>query len=133
MKINKTFSMPEALGKAWFAALRSGDYNKGTSTLCDTVENPTRFCCLGVLQMVADGKCESLTVPSYEWLKKNNVNFENNVVDAGMRMPFVYINDELIPITDVNDGILYATDACLEQNYTFSEIADLLEGHCSLI
>ena len=67
-----TIEMPKKLLNKWLKALRSGKYKQGK----DTLENEGKFCCLGVLQKVADGKTElGWALPSIEWLREHDVNF----------------------------------------------------------
>lgn len=54
-----TIRMPRALWEKWDAALRSGEYQQTTGTLKDVHEDGRiGYCCLGVLQMAADGDVE---------------------------------------------------------------------------
>jgi hypothetical protein len=62
--------MPELTKEKWLAALRSGEYDQGIGML----EKNNQYCCLGVLQMVCDGKVErweydgsSRFLPSDAW------------------------------------------------------------------
>jgi hypothetical protein len=79
--------MPAKMKEDWVNALESGEY-KQTS---DTLAACGGYCCLGVLQMVVDGKVEeeeivaydgtvsdmaTLTEPTSEWWKANGVKFE---------------------------------------------------------
>jgi len=51
--------MNKEMKKKWLKALRSGDYDQGTSFLCAVDNRGTRcarYCCLGVLQELVSGE-----------------------------------------------------------------------------
>lgn len=110
-----TIRMPKALLAKWLEALRSGKYEQGKGRLHTGCR---RYCCLGVLQHVKDGKVELIddigiarALPSAEWLEKAEVHF-----GAGReRIPF-------LPRLKMN-----AASANDEGNKTFLEIADAIE------
>ena len=62
-------NMPQELKEKWVEALRSGEYKQGLGVL----QVGGRFCCLGVLEMVADGNVECSAMPSPEWLRNHGV------------------------------------------------------------
>jgi hypothetical protein len=81
--------MPSKLKKDWVAALRSGEYQQAKGRLCKVGEfTGTGYCCLGVLEMVAEGEVEkepiAMFVPSDEFYKRNGIDFGLVGVDAGM-------------------------------------------------
>jgi hypothetical protein len=46
--------MDKKIKAKWIKALRSGDFNRATATLCEVRKNgQTAFCCLGVLAHIA--------------------------------------------------------------------------------
>lgn len=74
----KTIKMPKKIADKWLAALRSGEYKQCTNVLY----NGGGYCCLGVLQMVVDGKVEvdkddgtPEPLPSFGWLAKKGIEF----------------------------------------------------------
>ena len=81
----KTIFMPKRLWKKWDKALRSGEYNQAEGVLYDP--ESCGFCCLGVLQHVADrGKVqvfenqeeeEFMKLPTQDWLKYFGIKFKN--------------------------------------------------------
>lgn len=71
----------------WTAALRSGDYHRGSGTLALVVpEEPVRYCCLGVLCELAalDGVVERYDVPLY--------------ATAEWTSPATYATDDAVPL-----------------------------------
>src|SRR4051812_38509722 len=70
-------TMPAELKVKWLEALRSGKYKQGKLRLC----RDNTFCCLGVLEMVAEGEVEtyendsdhSRATPSHEFLNRNKI------------------------------------------------------------
>lgn len=72
--------MPKELKAKWLAALRSGKYKQATGVLCDKAGG---YCCLGVLEMVADGEVErhessfmmgaALSMPTDNFWERNGV------------------------------------------------------------
>lgn len=113
----KTTSMPKELKEKWTAALRSGEYRQGYKALLST---NGAYCCLGVLQMVVDGKVEGLTgvrgYPSKEWLVANNINCLYNSGEHS------WLNDILLG----ENGATVLND---NHRKTFLEIADLIETY----
>lgn len=100
--------MPQEIKTKWLAALRSGEYNQGTGSLREP--GTQYYCCLGVLQMVCDGKVEDgLPMPSREW-------FESHKIIAPYHDTSVY---ELAEMNDGQEGYCEA--------HTFEEIADVIE------
>lgn len=82
--------MPARLLKKWLKALRSGEYKQTTGTLY----NPKTggFCCLGVLQHVASGKCEVNSDgdfedgPSGSWYIDNGIRMSGEMEQILMQM-----------------------------------------------
>jgi hypothetical protein len=72
--------MPAELKNNWIAALRSGEYKQCTGTMRDTDSSGEHsYCCLGVLQMVADGKIDDSegnprpALPIIRWYEEHNI------------------------------------------------------------
>ena len=114
----KTIHMPQATLDKWLAALRSGEYKQAAHTLHDRTTNG--YCCLGVLQMVVDGKVECDAagspheVPSSDWLVNNSIRFNlalgEGFIDVEPYLPScsmyaTILNDEGTPFTDIADLI----------------------------
>lgn len=113
----KTIKMRKELGEKWLAALRSDKYKQGFGTLeCDG-----RYCCLGVLEHVADGSTETEALPSYHWLHEHNVCFSSSI-GATVTAPYVETSDGFECVANLND-----------EGMPFSDIADLLEKHMEFI
>jgi hypothetical protein len=114
--------MDKELKQKWIDALRSGEYQQGKKRLCT---EDGRYCCLGVLQMVADGVTEPYTqesggvLPSQEWTNAHPVEFYNNVGNPSRFPAFRIELDERynVDVWELND--VY--------EFTFSQIADLIE------
>lgn len=101
--------------KKWVAALRSGEYAQGKHRL----HNADGYCCLGVACKIfidkpivrrygfIDGGLPSAQPDAPEWLKNlgTDIRFKGDEEEKGLFLS--YLNDEL--------------------NYTFDEIADILE------
>ena len=75
----KTVFMPKKLFDKWIRALRGEGrkkFKQGDNALVKTyADGEARYCCLGVLEAVADGKVEDRSLPSLEWLENHNVLF----------------------------------------------------------
>lgn len=98
--------MPKELKERWLAALRSGVYKQGKGLLCDPAG---RYCCLGVLQKVADGKVESrkskaLPMPTDNWYDKHGICPERYKV-AASPISLATMNDKGNSFTDIADFI----------------------------
>lgn len=115
---NKTIFMPQPLLDAWLEALRSGKYKQTYGALSDR----TRYCCLGVLEHVADNHVESDVLPSHAWLKAHNVVFKDSDGSIGgtfgegtLRTPYLHgegfngfassLNDAGMPFPSLADAI----------------------------
>ncbi len=113
--------MPRELGEKWLAALRSGEYKQTDEYL----EDNGSYCCLGVLQVCADGMVEtetdgsSFSVPSRKWLKTKEISFYSE--DKSFAIPDI---GDLGLLTDLNDVF----DEEGEHKYPFTKIADLIES-----
>lgn len=112
MTNEKPIRMPKELKEKWFAALRSGEYQQGYGKLFDG----TGYCCLGVLQMVVDGKVEPqdagicCLTPTDAWLSAHGISASREFrYGYGHNMSAPWLNDH---------GRL-----------TFPEIADTLEPY----
>jgi len=80
-----TIEMPKKLLRKWLKALRSGKYKQGKGKLY----GEGRYCCLGVLQKVADGETEQgKAMPSINWLKEHGVSFSKQCGLVGLS-PFL--------------------------------------------
>jgi hypothetical protein len=79
MSNEKTIRMPKELLGKWLAALRSGEYRQAARKL----ELDGAYCCLGVLQHVANGDVERFPsgvacgLPTPGWLGGNKIEFLN--------------------------------------------------------
>ena len=101
-------SMPKDLKDKWLAALRSGEYKQCKSTLSDGVG----YCCLGVLQMVADGQVEKETdamaemVPTNLWYVNHKVkNYYSRGFCLGDDSALAEMNDSGMSFKDIADVI----------------------------
>jgi hypothetical protein len=118
----KTIRMPKDLADKWLSALRSGEYKQGKGQLCtyDNIDGSPRYCCLGVLEHVVDGKVEeygdtmdsSLSHPSIGWLYTNDIVFKD---EYPMMNPW---------LPSLNTSAANANDS---GKYTFNQIADAIE------
>jgi hypothetical protein len=98
MNLNPEYKAP------WIAALRSGHYAQGRNQLRDKLGN---YCCIGVLQMVVDGKVqENTSYPSNDWWY-NVGNYEGDCK--------LFRGDGDLTSFNDRDGL------------TFDQIADLIE------
>lgn len=72
-----TIRLPKKLLADWLAALRGGEYQQGRGRL----ERDGNYCCLGVLEVVADGGVErfgtgdAVALPTIGWLLDHGVEF----------------------------------------------------------
>ena len=116
-----TATMPKELKEKWLAALRSGEYEQGK----DSLYNGNSYCCLGVLQKVADGDVErdsngrDLVLPSRIW------GVEHLCTADG--------NPEFDPfLPSLKEKRIQGHQSCSLANdggYAFPEIADAIELH----
>lgn len=96
--------MPAKLKELWLKALRDGEFEQTTSTLCDG----KGYCCLGVLEMVADGMCEL------------------DPDEDGRHLAFPS-NDFLTKHTIVQDGLFSQLASDNDSGTSFDEIANIIE------
>lgn len=115
----KTIRMPAALADKWLEALRSGNYKQEQGGLCvESDDGPVGYCCLGVLQLVADGDVERSfgvpnALPSVAWLNSHGVDFR---VGAGPDIQSPYLPMFGLTASSAND-----------HGHSFSVIADAIE------
>lgn len=103
-------SMPKDLKDKWLAALRSGEYKQCKGTLSDG----EGYCCLGVLQMVADGRVERFNgvpeaVPTISWYGRHHIGILDDLRAFSLK-------DGCRALAEMNDGGL-----------SFKEVADAIE------
>jgi hypothetical protein len=124
------FTIPAELKEKWLEALRSGQYAQCTGILMENVapldseEFVPGYCCLGVLQMVADGEVEHNAhneihgLPSGNWYNNHGINFPNRyALDTAGDSPTVMYNGVTTTLSALND----------DHKLTFAQIADLIE------
>lgn len=116
---NKTIFMPQPLLDAWLAALRSGKYKQ---TCRGTLSDGTGYCCLGVLEHVADKRVEDDVLPTRAWLQAHNVVFKDSDGSIGengtMRVPYLHgdgANDFASSLNDAGMSFMSLADA-IERN-----------------
>ena len=92
----------------WIAALRSGEYAQTTSILCN---DQGGYCCLGVLQMVAEGEVERFpdttarALPSDAFLVRHGSK-RMNLFGTGIDMwELVHMNDDGCTFNDIADKL----------------------------
>lgn len=123
--------MPAELKAKWLEALRSGKYQQCQGTLY----NGEGYCCLGVLQMVADGKVEYYVErgdiasvkpsPTANWYRAHNMHSFNSMSDIpGYRSAAADGH-----LTQRNDGYthLVGDEVYAVAPISFLEIADFIE------
>lgn len=115
----KTIFMPQPLLNAWLEALRSGKYKQ---TYYGALSDGTGYCCLGVLEHVADNHVESDVLPSHAWLEAHNVVFKDSDGSIGengtMRVPYLHgdgANDFASSLNDAGMSFMSLADA-IERN-----------------
>lgn len=107
----------------WVAALRSGEYKKGSGNLraeYPDSPDPIQYCCLGVLCELSPFESQTIGYVT-EW-DENSTYLPPSVQQwAGLDMcnPVVPFDDRELTLADVNDR----TEA------TFDDIANLIEEH----
>lgn len=111
----KHIKMPRELADKWLKALRGGKYKQGFNKLHTRGHrrDGDTYCCLGVLQMVADGKTESHILPTIKWLKNHEIVFLEEWGDEG-RDPFL-------------SGLGDYASKCNDSGLSFEFIADAIE------
>lgn len=117
-------TIPQELKTRWLEALRSGKFKQGFGQLEDEVG----FCCLGVLQVVVDGKVEredgdnALALPSPEWCRRHRFSLDANSIP---------VTDPELPSLGkvVNNPYRFVTCAHANDSMrlTFTQIADAIE------
>lgn len=116
---DKTIIMPQTLLDAWLEALRSGRY---AQTCHGYLQDKTGYCCLGVLEHVADGRVESDPLPTVAWLSAHNVVFKNEYGSTGkhntLRAPCLHGD---------GDGTIQYASALNDNGVPFALLADAIE------
>ena len=135
--INKSRINKPRLRKA-IAALRSGKYEQGT----DCLKEGCKFCVLGVLADVSGlGTWEPIKSVSHEkyYILPEFAAFPREGVTTRLNttlqkyygfdrtIPYIELYGELKDLVDLNDKVYKDSDGNLRSEYSFSEIADLLE------
>jgi hypothetical protein len=121
--------MKTKIKQKWVKALRSGEYSQGKFKLYDGIN----YCCLGVLCQLylkeIDGTWDILDKPSWDGISdKYHINGESELLpgavmdwaelNSGNGDPLVNLDLDANSLAGLNDSL----------NYTFSEIADLIEA-----
>jgi hypothetical protein len=131
----KTIRMPKETLAKWLEGLRSGKYKQVYGALRNRVlgkdGEPTKeigYCCLGVLQMVVDGKVEEAVggTPSRDWLERNKIHFDNIYNPsqfATHTAPFINIGGKWMHAAEANDTY----------NCPFDDIADAIEQATTVV
>lgn len=126
----KSLRMPRALWEKWDAALRSGEYQQARGVLREERSNcgpEGGYCCLGVLQDVADkdvqrdGHGSPLGVPTMSWFKEHRIEVRTSEQDYYRSGPLPYIGY-------LHGGIETAIAANDVHRMPFVEIADLIKA-----
>ena len=109
---NKTIFMPQPLLDAWLEALRSGKYEQ---TCYGAMKDSTGYCCLGVLEHVADKRVEFDVLPTHMWLDAHNVVFTDSTGKGTLRSPYLHgdgannfassLNDAGVPFPSLANAI----------------------------
>lgn len=104
----------------WLTALRSGEFKQEQSTL----QRDGGYCCLGLLEQVISGDCETGGLPSIEWLDANGITFRGVFGrNPGVECDLLEVDDaEQLPF-----GRNTSLSSLNDSGYTFTEIADALE------
>lgn len=119
--------MDKTWKRRWVKALRSGEYQQGTGTLCrfDPREGSLQFCCLGVLADIVDP--DGWEMEDYEgnrtfsnahwgetgdWQLPEGIAIETGFLDPPTMAKLVNLNDN--------------------SRYDFDQIADWIESHPNL-
>lgn len=123
----------------WVAALRSGQYLKGTDALRSDGDGPDgyvteHYCCLGVAAQVA-GALDDYGCLIYQWYD-DEVGLGGFGSDEGEFRGLPYYDLEaasddknlMHALIEMNDG----TGSFRDNRKTFSEIADYIEANCDL-
>lgn len=126
----KTIRMPEASWKKWEAALLDPESKQGLGALQCTETGG--YCCLGLLQKVVDGDVErfsqddeSLSVPTFEWLVRNGIEFYSQSMTTRVHAPEVLLT--YTPAGDSRwDDVTALNDA---DRLTFPQILDMMRPH----
>ena len=102
------FELPEKIKTSWVQALRSGEYKQGKFFLfTQTTVDGEKFCCLGVLCLIAGADKESLRLNCHP----HSVGmFDSETFD-------VFYKGKYVTLPELNDGY----------KLTFNQIADIVE------
>ena len=118
----------------WLEALRSGEYEQTDNTLC----NGTAYCCLGVLEVVLDGKVEknpsgtALGCPTTDFLARHSIEIELRTPKnwAPAEFPAYDHNGVFARLIGMNDDLELDDDGELIYGAhinTFKDIANYIE------
>jgi len=114
--MEKTIRMPKVLLDKWLVALRSGQFQQGRARL----ESCGAYCCLGVLQAVADGDVErhedgtAGLYPKNGWMAAHGIEHLRgvgwDVYLPSLRTCASNANDDGLSFAEIADAI----EACAE-------------------
>ena len=118
----------------WLEALRSGEYKQTDNTLC----NGTAYCCLGVLEVVLDGKVEqnpsgsALGCPTTDFLARHSIEIELRTPEgrAPTEFPAYDYNGTFARLIEMNDALELDDDGEILYGAhvnTFKDIANYIE------
>ena len=120
----KKYSLPKEFAEKWLTALRSGEYEQGSSYLSayyfNGITGKNKFCCLGVACVIEGLPLEDLRG---EFILSNWPLPENL---KGDRSANTFVRE----LTDMNDGTIETHQA---DKKSFPEIADWIEQNVNFI
>lgn len=118
----------------WLEALRSGEYEQTDNTMC----NGTAYCCLGVLEVVLDGKVEqnasgtALAYPTTDFLTRHSIEIELRTPKnwAPNEFPPYEHNGTFARLIGMNDELMTDDEGDPifgKHVYSFKDIANYIE------
>ena len=118
----KDFRLPKEFAEKWLKALRSGDYEQGTSTMYHKYSGGYCYCCLGVA-------CR-IEYPLH-YLKGNNGHYAGLIEKSLHQLKFDLkkIPKELKGSNDLVDKLMRMND---DECKSFDQIADWIEDNVEL-
>lgn len=133
-----TFKMPAQLKADWLTALRSGAYTQAKYKLeKGTITGGRGFCCLGVLQQVADGQCEMSNdgfadYPTVGWWQDHGCQFPE--LSEHLDSPDVYLGAPIAPqLLDHTDHPVSVGVLNDVVGLNFNQLADLIEAQVETV
>lgn len=109
--MTKEYQLPKEFAEKWVAALRSGEYQQGSESLCYN----DSYCCLGVACAISG----VVNVPHQDWIKATTA--------KDTSIPKILIGSA------ATSGLVYAVSTMNDSGSSFADIADWIEENVQCV